>query len=77
MSSFTRADYLAVFNFARSQYFWHEATGRNFDMQAAIIMERCEEVIGQQSSFPREARARLAETPKSILRRTYKKLCHE
>lgn len=74
MSNFTRNDYQAVFNFAREQYHWHESTGRGFDLKAAILMEKCEEVIGQQSTFPVEARVRLKETPSNVKRKLWKTL---
>jgi hypothetical protein len=72
--SFTRSDYLAVFEFARKQYFWHESTGRGMDLEAALVMHHCEEVIGQMSSFPKEARTRLAETPRKVRTNIWKGL---
>lgn len=72
--SFTREDYRAVFNFAREQYHWHESTGRGFDLKAALVMEHCEDVIGQQSDFPIEARERLAETPEAVRDKIWTKL---
>lgn len=72
--SFTRKDYQALFMFARTQYYWHESTGRQFDLQAALIMQKCEDVIGQQTHFPEEARRRLAETPKKILNKMWRHL---
>lgn len=74
MSSFTRSDYQAIFTFARQQYYWHESTGRGFDMDAALVMQKCEDVIGQQSSFPPEARSRLAEMPRKIQQKNWQKL---
>lgn len=60
--SFTRAQYEELFEFAREIYFWHESTGRGcFDTKAMHLMERIEDVIGQQSDFPSEARQRLLE----------------
>lgn len=64
--SFDRAAYKRVFYFARDQYYWHESTGRGFDLKAALLMQMCEEVLGQMSDFPREARERLNETPKKV-----------
>lgn len=72
--SFTRADYQAVFNFAREQYYWHESTGRGFDTKAALIMSLCEDAIGHQSNFPREARERLNEFPDKVLKKMLKEL---
>lgn len=72
--SFTRQDYQAIFAFARDQYFWHESTGRGYDLQAAVVMQKCEDVIGQQSDFPREARERLAEIPLKIRNQIWTRL---
>lgn len=72
--SFNRTDYQAVFNFAREQYYWHESTGRGFDTKAAIVMTKCEDVIGQQSNFPVEARARLEEFPAKHIRKMWQAL---
>lgn len=72
--SFTRKDYLAVFNFAREQYHWHESTGRGFDLKAAIIMQMCEDVIGQMDNFPPEARLRLKETPLKVQKKIIDRL---
>lgn len=72
--SFTRADYQAVFNFALEQYYFHESTGRTWNLKAAIVMEKCEETIGQISEFPEEARKRLRETPRKIRDKIWNKL---
>lgn len=77
MASFNRNDYLALFAFAREQYFWHESTGRSFDLKAAIVMQKCEDCIGQQSGFPEEARRRLAETPQSVQDKVWRALSDE
>lgn len=66
MAAFDRAAYKRVYYFARSQYYWHESTGRGHDMMAALLMEMCEEVLGQMNDFPIEARKRLQETPKKV-----------
>lgn len=71
MSTFTRKDYQAVFNFACEQYLWHESTGRGFDTKAALVMQKCEDVIGQQSNFPVEARLRLEELPQKVQRKIW------
>jgi hypothetical protein len=75
--SFTRADYHTVYSFARKQYFWHESTGRGFDTEAAVIMEMCEDVVGQQSNFPIEARERLKELPRRVIAKIKTKLAEE
>lgn len=71
MTSFTKADYQIIFDFAREQYFLHESTGRGFDIKAAIVMEMVEGVIGQQSDFPQEARERLNEMAAKSRRKLY------
>lgn len=73
MSSFDRNSYLAIFAFARQQYHWHESTGRGFDLDAAIIMDKIEGCIGQLD-MPIEARERLREMPKKIRDQRWKKL---
>lgn len=74
MTSFNRADYEAVFNFAREQYYWHESTGRGFDTKAALVMQHVEDVIGQQTTFPQEARCRLSEFPAKHLQNLWKEM---
>jgi hypothetical protein len=74
VSSFNRADYQATYNFARSMYFWHEGTGHGFDIQAALLMQKCEDVLGQQIDFPKEARERLREISPSRFIKLWKEL---
>ena len=61
MSSFDRRQYQTVFNFARNVFFTVESKDLEMELQAAEIMALCEEVLGQQSTFPKEAREVLSE----------------
>jgi len=56
MASFTRSQYQKVFNFARLMFFQFESRDGELELQAAEIMQLCEDCIGQQSTFPLEAR---------------------
>lgn len=59
--SFDRRQYQTVFNFARNVFFTSESKDLEMELQAAEIMEMCEGVLGQQSTFPKEAREVLVE----------------
>lgn len=61
MSSFNRADYEAVYAFARRVFVYNflssDGSGSLLD-ESTSIMNLCEDVIGQQDDFPIEARRR-------------------
>lgn len=59
--SFNRRQYRKVFQFAKMVFFQHQSSDLELEFQAAEVMEMCEDVIGQQSDFPTEAREVLKE----------------
>jgi hypothetical protein len=60
MSSFTRKDYQKVYDFALAMLHYFESTSSEREREAIEIMDRCEEVIGQQSDRPGWTRLKAA-----------------
>lgn len=56
MTSFDRRQYQTIFNFARLTFYHFQSRDGDLELQACEIMEMCEGVLGQQSTFPPEAR---------------------
>jgi len=59
--SLTRSQYQQVFNFARRMFYQFQSRDETLEFDACEIMQMVEEVIGQQSTFPPEAREILEE----------------
>lgn len=59
--SFDRSQYRKVFSFARRMFYQFQSRDETLEFDACEIMEMIEEVIGQQSDFPPEARQILKE----------------
>ncbi len=59
--SLTHSQYQKVFNFARKMFYQFQSRDLILEFDACEIMQMVEEVIGQQSTFPPEAREILEE----------------